>query len=321
MWRSKKVLVTFLTAPLLLVALMWLIQARINANNNKEHGGVDVPIQYKPCHTMDVYGHVSDEPCVSVYYSRDATSEPRSDAIMQRFSARLGLQFRADVVGVDTVVDLIETMVAQVGRFDAAISFGQLPAWCPEMPCDDVTQEEKDAANAAEAQRAQARREAIAADASSCPLDVSSLTAVYSLWVNTTRNSNDGVPGFVVQPQPLQDDYMSVPVPPRYWAMQQAMNLAITDVMTGVTGEGDSTADPAVSNLHVSLFSMYKGRTGSSTWGTAGSGSGGNTWKMDAYGNDAVPKFVGSVIMTISVMVRQQPHGGLHSTSPILPPH
>lgn len=47
--RSPKALATFLFLPLCLIAIMWIIQTRINANNTQHYDGVDVELTYQPC--------------------------------------------------------------------------------------------------------------------------------------------------------------------------------------------------------------------------------------------------------------------------------
>ena len=323
--RSKKALATFLLAPLLLVALMWIIQSRIDSAAKGDSRGVDVQLRYQPCKTIDIYGNEDPSvPCVSLYYS--PANDSNVHTVMGRAAARLGLRLGTDVVGVSDVQTLMWTLAAKVGRYDAAVSFDQLPPWCTSPPCDTMSADEVAEAKAAHAARsasadAPAERRMAGGDMSSCPI-TTPLNVEYVLWYNETTNPNDNVPGFVTQVQQSYDSVNNQPVPPRYWAIQQAMNLAITDAISapGVpdAGNGGEMADPehvhvddahafaaaadpaAATGLHVALFSMYAGRTGSaSDW----QNNNDNGFNLDNYVNDSVAKYAGSSILTIGVLV------------------
>lgn len=324
--RSKKALATFLLAPLLLVALMWIIQSRIDSGAKADSRGVDVALRYQPCSAIDIYGNKDPTvPCVSLYYS--PLNDSTAHTVMSRCAARLGLRMGVDVVGVRDVQTLMWTLAAKVGRYDAAVSFDQLPPWCTSPPCDTMSEEEVADAKAAHAASVAAGtgtgtdRRRMVGNMSSCPISTP-LNVEYVLWYNATTNPNDNAPGFVTQTQQSYDTINNVPVPPRYWAIQQAMNMAATDAISapGVPDGGDggalaepeehvhvddahafaAAADPGTTaDLHMSLFSMYAGRTGSSSdWQNYDNG-----FNLDNYVNDSVAKYAGSSILTIGVLV------------------
>jgi hypothetical protein len=142
---------------------------------------------------------------------------------MQRLAIRLGLTYGVDVVGMDSIMDLITHLGETVGRYDAAVTFDSLPTWCTEWPCDDVTEEEKAERIAAAEYAAQmdATRKPINLNGiPSCPI-LTPLTETYTLWLNSSWNGNDPVPSWVTQQQPYQSQTISLAVPPRYWALQQ----------------------------------------------------------------------------------------------------
>lgn len=47
--RSPKALLTLLLLPLVMVAIIWIVQSRINSNSNVDHSGQDVTLQYQAC--------------------------------------------------------------------------------------------------------------------------------------------------------------------------------------------------------------------------------------------------------------------------------
>ena len=319
LWRSKKAALTFIFLPCLLVGVIWIVQSRINAKNNVDHGGVDIEVAYQRCQVLDIYGTPDPhQDCVSVYYSPN--DNPQVNAVMRALAGRTGLTVNVDIVGLPTILDVINTLASNIGRYDAAITFDPLPVWCPELPCDpELT--EADKAEAVLAAEYAAKLNAVnvpVKDWTSCPITVP-FNASYTLWLNGTSNANDPVPSWVQQNQMYFDSQSSQPVPPRYWALHQAINMAITDVMTAFSLPGatetlvldpESTrfdrdasvaSDPAESVVHVSLWSMFSGRTGSSSWSNGNNNN--NDGSLAQYENDGVTKFAGSSIISIAVLV------------------
>jgi hypothetical protein len=126
----------------------------------------------------------------------------RSPARSQRTSATTMPSRCADT-------DTAKEKAATIGREPAEISF-DLPAGSPP--------------NAA-----------TTPNGASCPLPFLS-SMYYTLWVNSTANYNDHSPSFM---NPDYSNYGTAGflLRSRYFALQHGLNLAITDVHTGVTPE------------------------------------------------------------------------------------
>ena len=50
--RSPRSLLTFLLMPMLVMGVMWLIQARINSSTNVNHQGIVEELSYQPCRSV-----------------------------------------------------------------------------------------------------------------------------------------------------------------------------------------------------------------------------------------------------------------------------
>jgi hypothetical protein len=377
LWRSPKSLVLFLFLPFVLVAIMWITQAKWNGSI---HEGIDVEITYQPCRSeysrifekqnshggtvlspreialrkfgrhwqryrltlvliisshcfpcvsariccltsvLDAYGHKDSTPsCVSVYWS--PTTDPLRERTMRRFAVRAGLVYGVDVVGVENSTTLVDMLAKNIGRFDAAITFDDVVF--PQMQ----TQTDTDVPAVTQStlnNRTDDTSESVGSDKftnfnpkftdlgdTSCPFSTP-FSETYLLWVNGTWNENDVAPSWVLHDgayfPAVPDPYWGArpyAAPPRYWALQHAMNIAITDVMTAPwvpVAEQDENAtdasivdssDPTLSKLHVSKFSMLH---------SASSGTSSAT-RFAAFHTDYVPKNAGSAILSVSVLL------------------
>jgi ABC-type transport system involved in multi-copper enzyme maturation permease subunit len=289
---------------------------------------------------LDIYGNVDPTlPCVSIYYSPN--TDPETESIMAALAARTGLTHGVDIVGVTSAVSLLEVLALKVGRYDAALSFDTLkppPCWpkCAEDGANDQfpssSKKSEDAADLAahtlltaleeRSKKIELDRMAAKLALASCPL-TQNIAVTYTLWLNTTQNANDRVPGWVNDESSYEAQQSQGPnVPPRYWALQHNINLAITDVMSGV-GVPDilaqvaeekaqkvieaqekkqqqalKAAASASNSIHLTLFSFFNGRNGAS-----GQYDDSSDYSLADYQNDSVTKWAGSSIISIAVLV------------------
>jgi len=326
--RSPKTLLSLLLLPLIVVAIMWLVQSRLNASNNTTSGGADVTIEYEKCSALNVYDDPDPSlPCVSFYYSPDGV--PAVQQAMRSFAARLGLQHGVDVVGVENSTVLGEILVSKIGRYDAAITFDDTPTppcYPPYCSTERVkTDESSSSSSSSSSSRLGDQWDHMGTEwlrggngvhpfsgVQPCPIKTP-LNISYTLWINQTDGYNEHNPSFLVNENTwMAREFASIP--PRYWIVQHSLNLALTDLMTGVNIKAVErkmveqherrrlertfkAMQESASSLHATLFSFYQGRTGSRNSDSSGVG------EMDGYGNDSVPKYAGSTIMSIAVLV------------------